>query len=144
MGRLKKLDKLEAGYGYRTSSVEEHSVIAAALLELKLDDPRVCVERLDSCMNSRRKTQPLGWPSAGSVFKNPLSHCAESAGALIERVGLKGYRRAGLFFSEMHANWILRDSPSARASDLLSLLDRARELVYESCLVELETELVFL
>ena len=70
----------------------------------------------------RRRTQPQG-RSAGSTFKNPLPRYA---GQLLEAAGMKGTRRGRAQFSPMHANFMM-NLGGARASEVLSLIDQARD-----------------
>ena len=88
-------------------------------------------------MIQRKDTQPHGWPSAGCVFKNPPGH---SAGALIERVGLKGLRVGNAQVSSKHANWII-NLGKARASDILVLIGLIERRVEKEFGIRLEREL---
>ena len=74
----------------------------------------------------RREHQPLGIPSAGSVFRNPPGPA--SAGALLDAAGMKGVRIGGAEVSEMHANWILNRG-GATAADVRALHDACRDAV---------------
>jgi len=91
---------------------------------------------IDEHISRRRATQPLDLPSCGSVFKNPPG---EHAGQLIEQCGLKGEREGGAQISCVHANFIVNRG-GARASDVLALIERAREGVRSQTGIELETE----
>ena len=85
----------------------------------------------------RRRRQPLGQASPGSVFKNPPG---DHAGRLIDHVGLKGLRIGGAAISSQHANFIVNEG-GASAADILRLIDIARERVYKEFGVDLEMEL---
>ena len=98
----------------------------------------------------RKRTQPLATPSAGCIFQNPdpaLDHLPPdvpwSAGALVDRAGLKGHRIGGAQISPTHANFIVNDA-GASASDVRALIERARAAVRAQFGVELRDEVVFL
>jgi UDP-N-acetylmuramate dehydrogenase len=98
----------------------------------------------------RKRTQPLHLPSAGCVFQNPdpaSDHLPEgipaSAGALIDRAGLKGHRIGGAHVSEIHGNFIVNDGGSS-AADIRRLVDACKARVHERFGVELKEEIVTL
>ena len=91
---------------------------------------------LRTMLRKRGETQPLGLPSAGSVFRNPPGGFA---GQLIERAGLKGARVGGAEVSRKHANFII-NSGSATAADIESLIERLRVEVEQQTGVALELE----
>lgn len=93
-------------------------------------------DRIRALLRERTEKQPLGLPSAGSVFRNPEGG---HAGELIERVGLKGTRCGGAIVSEKHANFIINDG-SATAADIEALIDQIRSRVRDETGVELEPE----
>jgi UDP-N-acetylmuramate dehydrogenase len=97
-------------------------------------------ERLDDIRRWRQAHQPLGLPSAGSVFRNPEG---DSAGRLIDEAGLKGTRIGGAVVSEKHANFIVNDQKGT-AADVRRLGDRVRDEVERVHGVRLEYEIVFL
>ncbi len=91
---------------------------------------------LRGMLRRRGETQPLGLPSAGSVFRNPPGNFA---GRLIERAGLKGARVGGAEVSEKHANFII-NTGSATAADIERLIDKLRVEVEQRTGVALELE----
>jgi UDP-N-acetylmuramate dehydrogenase len=93
-------------------------------------------EKIRALLRERTEKQPLGQPSAGSVFRNPDDG---HAGELIERVGLKGARCGGAVVSGKHANFIINDG-SATAADIEALIHQVRSRVLEETGVELEPE----
>mgnify|MGYP003330987435 FL=1 len=124
--------KREAGRG---------EVILGAEFQLQRGEPDRIRAQLDEIRRWRREHQPLGIPSAGSVFRNPPGD--RSAGALIEAAGLKGRQIGGAEISTMHANWILNRG-GATAADVRALHDLSRAEVERTAGITLETEIVFL
>ena len=91
--------------------------------------------------NKRRKTtQPLNWPSCGSVFKNPDG---DHAGRLIEASGLKGFKIGGAQVSEKHANFII-NAGGASADDIHRVIVHVQDEVKRLHQVELTNEVVYL
>ena len=97
--------------------------------------------RLDEIRRWRQAHQPLGIPSAGSVFRNPAE--GPSAGALVDGCGLKGRRIGGAVVSEKHANWILNDGAGS-ATDVRALGELVRATVARETGVELTFEIQFM
>jgi UDP-N-acetylmuramate dehydrogenase len=87
----------------------------------------------------RRDHQPGGTLNAGSVFKNPPG---EPAGALIDRLGLKGTRVGEVAVSDKHANFFVA-GPEATSEDILRLVDKVKDAVFEMTGTKLETEIQF-
>lgn len=85
----------------------------------------------------KRATQPLTAASAGCFFKNPA--VAPSAGARIDRAGLKGARVGGAVVSPVHANFLVNEG-HATCADMLALVELVRARVRETQGVELELE----
>ena len=97
--------------------------------------------RLDEIKRWRQAHQPLGIPSAGSFFRNPPD--GPSAGALIDRAGLKGTRVGGASVSPKHANFLVNDGHGS-AADVRRLGDLVRDAVERQFGVRLVHEVVFL
>jgi UDP-N-acetylmuramate dehydrogenase len=135
------------GLAYRESRFKHASpdgpaeVILGATFRLMPDDPAAIRARLDEIRRWRQAHQPLGTPSAGSVFRNPPE--GQSAGALVDRCGLKGRRIGGAVVSEKHANWILNDR-QASAADVRALAELVRATVARETGVTLAREIQFL
>lgn len=132
------LEAQELELGYRRCRLPAGSVVVGAEFELTPDSVDNCRRRRRENLQYRKQTQPLHLPSAGSVFRNPAS---ASAGELLERCGMKGRRKGGVQFSQMHANWLVRAAPGACAADLCFLVDEARERVSKECGEELIPEI---
>jgi UDP-N-acetylmuramate dehydrogenase len=135
------------GLAYRESRFKHASpdgpaeVIIGATFRLVPDDPAAIRARLDEIRRWRQANQPLGTPSAGSVFRNPPA--GPSAGALVDRCGLKGRRIGGAVVSEKHANWILNDRGGS-AADVRTLGELVRATVARETGVALAFEIQFL
>ena len=123
-------------FGYRTTNITS-KVILSAVFRLVEDDPHRILNQVKQIWIYKKNTQPLGKHNGGCVFKNPRGL---SAGALIDKAGLKGRREGGAFVSDKHANFILVDK-GGRASDVLKLINVIRETVYKRLEVYLELEL---
>ena len=116
-------------------------MVLGATFQLQRGDPELIRGQLEEIRRWRREHQPLGIPSAGSVFRNPPGD--QSAGALIEAAGLKGRRIGGAEISTMHANWILNRG-GATAAEIRELHELCVAEVQRTAGVTLESEIVFL
>ncbi|HOD80642.1 MAG: UDP-N-acetylenolpyruvoylglucosamine reductase [Planctomycetes bacterium ADurb.Bin126] len=126
----------DLAFGYRSTNIASKFILAAEF-RLADDDPHSILKQVKQIWIYKKNTQPLGYRNAGCVFKNPRGL---SAGALIDRAGLKGRRVGGAVVSERHANFILVRE-GATASDVLKLINIIRETVYRKSEVYLELEL---
>lgn len=135
----------EAAFSYRESRFKRAEgggeVILGATLALAPGEPDLIKSHLEEIRRWRRDHQPLGIPSAGSVFRNPPGEL--SAGALIEAAGLKGLQIGGAEVSQMHANWILNRG-GATAADVRALHDACRDAVVTQHGITLATEIAFI
>jgi UDP-N-acetylmuramate dehydrogenase len=139
------MDRGGLGFAYRESILKHGpqgaaEVVTWATFELTPEDPAVVAERLDEIRRWRQAHQPLGMPSAGSVFRNPAA--GPSAGELIDTLGMKGLRVGGVSVSEKHANFIVNDRDGT-ASDVRRLAELVRANVRRAIGVELVPEIVF-
>ena len=130
-------NRSELQFGYRKTVLPVGAVVVRALFRGTQDRPEAIGERIRDYLERRKAGQPLDYPSAGSVFKNPPQ---DYAGRLIESVGLKGKRIGGAMISEKHANVIVNVG-GARAQDILTLMETARRTVREQTGVDLEPEI---
>ncbi len=94
------------------------------------------LEDMNSMLERRKRTQPLGLPSCGSVFRNPPG---DHAARLIETAGLKGFSIGGAEVSRKHANFII-NSDNATATDIEELIEHVRQTVIEAHGIELVHE----
>lgn len=135
-GERRELAEDALTFTYRNSSVDELAVLSCTM-QLKQDEADAITDRMRKVWIMKKATQPLSSQSAGCVFKNPRGL---SAGDLIEQAGLKGTRIGGAEISDRHANFIVT-SDQATATDVLQLIERARDAVAEQFGVELEREI---
>ena len=139
----------DLGFDYRESRFKDGGapavpgapgeVVIDATFHLTNADPELIKTRLDDIRHWRQAHQPLGLPSAGSVFRNPPG---ESAGRLIEAAGLKGARIGGAVVSEKHANFIVNDQKGT-ATDVRRLAERVRSEILARDGVDLRFEIEF-
>jgi UDP-N-acetylmuramate dehydrogenase len=139
----------EMEFGYGRSRVQRGGeVVLSATLELAPGGDRTTLrEAARRALVHRQRTQPLGLPSAGCVFRNPdpavdrvPAGIPPSAGALIDRAGLKGEMIGGAKVSTTHANFIVNDG-RATSSDIRRLIDTCRDQVLARFGVTLHEEI---
>ncbi|MEK6720285.1 MAG: UDP-N-acetylmuramate dehydrogenase [Chloroflexota bacterium] len=152
-GREVRLPLDELGFAYRDSrfkhvppdappdlaAIGPAEVVIGARFRLTPAEPDEIKARLDAIRRWRQAHQPLGIPSAGSVFRNPPG---DSAGRLIDAAGLKGTRMGGASVSEKHANFIVNDQRGP-AADVRRLAEHVRAVVEHQHGVRLEFEVEF-
>ncbi len=139
-GEVRKRSRQEYRIGYRSVRGPEGEYFLAAWLRFAPGDSDAGQRRIRELLAQRGQTQPLGWPSCGSVFKNPPG---EKAGRLIEACGLKGKRIGGAEISKVHANFILNVG-EAKAADIEALIQLAQAEVHSRFGVELKPEVKIL
>ena len=139
--RIIKLENKEMDFHYRSSFLQSHPGYICLEVVLRLDKGnKAAIEEVIRDRRKRRmETQPLNYPSAGSVFRNPVGMFA---GEMIEKLGLKGYSIGGAKVSEKHANFII-NYDHATSEDIRSLIDFVKEKVKEKYHVDLKVEQEF-
>lgn len=137
---LKRYAPSDIEWAYRSTSFAPDEIIVEVELQLTPALSGNIHDKMRTLLERRKASQPLEYPSCGSVFKNPED---ASAGALIDEVGLKGSICGGAQISEKHANFIVNKN-KACASDVLALIKRAQEKVKEHYGIELQPEVKFL
>lgn len=135
------LTPVNLGFQYRTSALQGGPrVVLEATFQLEAGhDPTVVVADTLAGLNQRRSTQPYDMPNCGSVFRNPYPH---TAGTLIEKSGLKGYRIGNAQVAERHANFIV-NLGGATASDIRRLIYYVQGEVEDRWGVRLQPEVKF-
>ncbi len=120
-------------YQYRDGGIPKGVVIGAHLF-LDAASSSLVKERVQAALG-KRKNQPKGY-SSGSIFKN---HEGVSAGYLIDKAGLKGFKIGGAVISDVHANFIINQG-GATTSDIKALMEIIKKRVKEMFGVELKEE----
>jgi UDP-N-acetylmuramate dehydrogenase len=135
-GQIVDLEAAQVRFEYRRALLPR-GIVVGVWLQLK-QGVRSEIERVvKDYLRYRRDTQPLAMPSAGCVFKNPLSG---SAGRLIEEAGLKGAHIGDAEVSMKHANFIVNRG-QARAADVVALIAKVRRAIRRRAGVRLDLEL---
>ena len=138
-GRIQLLKKEELKFSYRTSSFQKMkgAILSATFRLIEGSDAR---EKQEKLLKYRMETQPYKERSCGSVFRNPEG---DSAGRLIDGLGLKGLAQGGAKISEMHANFIVNYS-GASAQDVLDIIKYVQMKVHHKIKIELEPEVKYI
>ena len=138
---LKTLRKDELNFSYRHSLFQEKNyIIISAILKLTSGNKEEIKALMDKRKQRRVESQPLEYPSAGSVFRNPSEDIF--AGKLIEDLGLKGYSIGDAKISEKHANFIINNG-NATGEDIKALISLIKEKVKEKYNIDLIVEQKF-
>ncbi len=139
--KIKTLYNEDLKYKYRSSFLQDNPgyICLEAKLVLSHGNSKEIKELMEKRREKRIMFQPLEYPSAGSVFRNPEN---DFAGRLIEDCGLKGYSIGGAKVSEKHANFII-NSNNATASDVKTLIEYVHNVVKEQTGVDLKVEQEF-
>jgi UDP-N-acetylmuramate dehydrogenase len=139
---LRRHNAKQMAFAYRHCELEADEVVVAATLRLTSADKALVRKKRSECLAYRKQSQPLSFPSAGSVFRNPQNVGSvelgeriatdPAAAELLDFLGAKTWCRGGVRFSDLHANWIVRMEDSAKADDVKSLIERAQKEVFEN------------
>jgi len=150
-GTTSDVPRAAMAFGYDRSRLQDTGeVLLSAVFCVTPGDPAALRVLARESLAYRKRTQPLDTPSAGCVFQNPQrgrdvvpDGVPCSAGALVDRAGLKGASVGGARVSATHGNFIVNDG-SATSDDIRRLIDRCRRAVRERFGVELREEIVYL
>lgn len=139
-------EHLDPQFSYRHSVYQEvHDFIREVHFLLEPGDPAEIKAKMDNLAARRREKQPLEYPSAGSAFKRPPAVDGQPvyAAALIDQCGLKGLSVGGAQVSEKHAGFVINHG-GATCKDIVELMTRVRERVFQKTGVTLEPEVRYL
>ena len=141
-GSIETLTNQDLNYSYRTSNLQgDARIVLSAKFELQAaGDAEQIKARTFRDLEKRHSKQPYDRPSCGSVFRNPSP---QHAAALIEGLGLKGFRIGDAEVSTLHANFII-NRLAATASDIRALIYYVQSEVKAKYSIELETEVKML
>ena len=135
---IKTLYNKDLDFHYRTSFLQKNpkNICIEAKIVLKKGNAKVIMDVIEDRKQRRLISQPLEYPSAGSVFRNPPD---DFAGRLIEEIGYKGKNIGGAYVSEKHANFIVNKG-GATSSDVINLISEIKENVKEKYDIDLILE----
>lgn len=136
-GEIKTIKNEEHQWGYRSSVFGKDDIIIAVKFKLNFGDKSEILKKMGEFSEKRSNSQPLNYPSCGSVFKRPEGYFA---GKLIQDAGLKGYTIGGAQVSEKHAGFIINIG-NAKSSDVYELIKYIQNVVFDKFGVRLEPEI---
>ncbi len=136
---IRKPDAFDIGYRHVAArdTNAQGEVFAAAWFRFPMQDKATARDTIRALLEKRVASQPLRWPNAGSVFRNPPS---DFAARLIEATGLKGLRIGGAEVSTQHANFIINADGAATAADIETLITTVQHRVAAATGVQLIRE----
>ena len=135
-GKVFEKRKPELVFDYRQVNITAKFILNARL-KLNAADPEQVLRTVKEIWIYKKNSQPLNTKNAGCIFKNPAG---ASAGALIDKAGLKGLRIGGAVVSDKHANFILAEN-GCTSRDVTNLIEIIKQKVKEQFDVELELEI---
>ncbi len=127
------------GLGYRVSALAPTDVVVSARFHTEPGTAAAAEAEMREVTRWRRLHQPGGTLNAGSVFANPPG---DTAGRIIDQLGLKGFTVGGASVSTKHANFFVA-GPEATAQDVHDLVWAVRRRVGETTGVWLRPEVRF-
>ena len=150
-GTVTDIPAADMAFGYDRSRLQSSGeILLSAVFRVAPGDPAALRATARASLAYRKRTQPLETPSAGCIFQNPEpgrdtvpDGIPWSAGALVDRAGLKGCAIGHARVSPAHGNFIVNEG-SATARDIRQLIDRCRAVVRERFGVVLVEEIVCL
>ena len=154
------IKNIQINFGYRDSIFKHNTdIIIQAKLKLKYGEKKLAMAKMMEAIKYRNTTQPKGYASTGCIFKNfkitkefqaldskftiPqqfLDNQTIPAGWLVEQIGMKGHQIGRAQVSDRHGNFIV-NLGDASASDVLQLIEKIKEKVYNKYKIELEEEI---
>ena len=139
--KIIRLENKEMDFHYRTSFLQKHKdyICLEVLIKLNKGKKEAIEEVIRERRERRLESQPLEYPSAGSVFRNPEGNYA---GKLIEDAGLKGKKHGGAMVSNKHANFIV-NYKNASSDDIKYLIDLCHDKVLKEYGIDMKIEQEF-
>ncbi len=134
----------EKSFSYRKNHfLSPGELITHVELRYQPEDPVKVKAEIDELYQRRKQTQPVDFPSCGSVFMNPKGKSGEGAGLnawqVVDQLGLRGHRIGNAQFAEKHSNFII-NLGDAKASDVKALIALAKQKAKEQLGIELQEE----
>ncbi|MCK4891416.1 MAG: FAD-binding protein [Candidatus Pacebacteria bacterium] len=164
LGGIRRLTNKQCKFSYRNSIFKEEKkyIILNAVLKLKKGNEEKSRKMISEILKSRKEKQPFEYPSAGSIFKNPvlddnhlrrlikenseLENISKNntipAGWFIENLGLKGKKIGGAMISEKHGNFIV-NMGNAKAENVIILISLIKQKVRDNFSIQLKEEIEY-
>lgn len=136
-GSMKTIEREEIDFDYRHCDIRGDYLVLSATFRLEPAEAEAVRENTQELIQERREQQPVGYHSAGCIFKNGDDYYAAE---LIDEAGLKGASEGNVYVSEQHANYMINRG-GARSDDVLRLIDRVRRRISSEYGKDLELEL---
>ena len=135
-GQVLELPRAAVQYGYRSLELQQQDIILAVTLQLEETEPAVTEAEIVKDLELRRTKHNVGYPSAGSFFKNPDG---QAAWKLVDAAGMRGHQVGGAQMAELHSNFLINRG-GATAADCLLLSAEVKQAVLATSGVQLEEE----
>ena len=135
-GMLQTFPMSNIQFSYRNLQLELGDIVIAAVFKLQNQDAEIIEEEIHKDLELRRTKHNVGFPSAGSFFKNPNG---QAAWKIIDVAGMRGVKNGGALVSEVHSNFLV-NSGNATAQDFIELAERIKKSVFAISNVTLDEE----
>ncbi|HEY5503725.1 MAG TPA: UDP-N-acetylmuramate dehydrogenase [Sedimentisphaerales bacterium] len=135
-GKVSEKKKPELQFDYRQTNITAKFILEAKI-NMTAGDPEQITKTIKENWVYKKNNQPLNTINSGCIFKNPRGL---SAGAMIDRTGLKGLQIGGAIVSEKHANFFIAQK-GCTSRDVMRLIEAVKEKVQKQFNVELELEI---
>ncbi len=140
-GKIKYYTPSECDFGYRSSVFQKNNAIILRVgLKLTSKDPNDIQTKYLETLKRKRLSQPLSYPSAGSIFKRIDGL---SVSKMLDDMGIKGFKEGGAMVSTQHANFIVNDG-NAKAQDVYLLIHKVKKMFKDTYGIDLQIEIQFL
>jgi len=137
-GKINEKKKPDLQFDYRTTNITAKFILEAKI-NMTPGDPEQITKTIKENWVYKKNNQPLNTVNSGCIFKNPPGG-GLSAGAMIDRTGLKGLTIGGAIVSEKHANFFIAQK-GCTSKDIMRLIEVVREKVQKQFNVELALEI---
>ena len=137
-GKVFEIKNSECNFSYRDSIFKsnKNKIILSAKFNFNFKNKDEMLSIIKENNQKRKNSQPLEYPNAGSVFRNPVNL---SSGKLIDEAGLKGYNINDAYVSIKHANFIINKG-NATSKDIIDLINYIKKVILEKYNIELILE----
>ncbi len=140
-GKIKTIENEDLNFSYRHCIVNDtKDIVLNATLKLNKGKKREIKKTMRELREKRNARQPLMYPNAGSVFKNPEGN---SAPRLVDEAGLKGLSIGNAEVSQKHSGFIVNKG-KCKANDVVKLIKKVQQIVYEKEKIKLEVEIIII